>query len=312
MVPAPLFQLILNLLVQLPSDLTSEEEAALLSACGQVSAPQKCERASPEAKSTSKIERVSSERFLMEVVVNTAQRERLISREFTFKSEDEPLERARALGLSLGLLARTSSTDAVNEEEATTPTPSPAPLSTEPMMSTEGKRPSARREGRQRPSVYSEVSAGIGADLGLSAPVFGGSFKAWMAPTSRMFTGVGLAVAGTRATDSALRVVRVSPLVWFRYLVLSTKRVSIGCDLGAGAENLAISSTASKTRGSRWVPVLRLATPMQLHLGKFSYFLITPEVQAHMSSTQVYLDEILLDESSAVIPALQVGFGLGL
>lgn len=301
--------ILMNLLVQLPPDLDRDEQEALLASCSRALHPQVCLASTDGENAPAKIERLAPERFVVELNVETATRERLISREFNFKPADEPLERARALGLSLGLLARTSTAEE-RKETTVLPPPAPAPTvveapSTDSRVAEKGA--SARERSR---TIFAELAVGAGYEARLRAALPLAEIKLRLAPTKPMSFTASFAARGTRTRigRSRIEVLSLTPMLGLRY-TLNGRLVSLGLELEGGAEAISVESIGSRSSGSRWAPVFRLALPCLFHLGDRLYVLAAVRAEATPSVTEVYVDGTRLVTTAPVLASLSAGVG---
>lgn len=319
MAMTPGLSLLLSLLVQLPSDLSLEEVEVLLDACSGAVEPDVCVSRSGDETADARIERITATRFSMEIALETSQQQRLISREFTFKQEDAPLERARALGLSLGLLARGArSTEPAQEQPQTEPlAPIEATLRPEQAVRVQvNKRQQTPPD--PKPVVTKsashwlfELQAGLGYETGLSTLVYQGDVRLGFRPIDPLVILLSFSLAGGHDEDP------VAPLdmrQWGGSLGLGySHRLSwgrIGGELEGGLRRTSFSSDSAVDRVARSTFVVRAQLPLHVDLNRWLYVLFAPQVLIHGSPTTVYWDGARRAQTGYVVPSVNAGLGL--
>jgi hypothetical protein len=99
-----------------------------------------------------------------------------------------------------------------------------------------------------------------------------------------------------------------APMIGVGYQFLFDS-VSLGVEFEAGVEATRFANQQSKTQ--RFIPILRVDIPVRVHLSKMSYIIASAQLKVATSTTEIYLDGLLLDSTSQLVPSLLVGFGLG-
>jgi hypothetical protein len=311
--------LLLNLVVQLPVDLSSQESETLLFSCSQAIDPEQCLTKTEGEEADARIERIDEDRFVVEVNLETRTQQRLISREFVFLPQDPPLERARALGLSLGLLARTAPSQQEQKEE-----PNPEALSDErhalvperaevvrkrsPSANTSQKKQTTKKLSTR---WLSELGLGLGYEPGLDVPYYQGEARLGVRPIPALALLLTFTVGGSRTdeTGSPMAVTQLGGLAGMGfYRALPFGRV--GIELEAGARNMAFVSSSAETRDDRTTFVLRAQLPLHVELVPRLYFVVAAGAVFFPSNTQIYLNDALVLQTGHVVPTLNLGLGL--
>ena len=106
----------LSLIVSVPREMPGAERAELLSGCSHALAPETCVT-DPNAPPQAWVESVENTRLTLTVELADASTRGSATRELSFGPNDEPLARARAAGLSLGLMAKALQSDRPPEDE---------------------------------------------------------------------------------------------------------------------------------------------------------------------------------------------------
>ncbi len=326
----PLF-LLANLIVQVPSDLKAPEVQAFLDACNQALVTSECRVAQKGEEAQARIERVTATHFLLELAVQLEKNEQLISREFTFQPEDDGVEQARALGLSLGLLARSSR-----------PSPTPAEpenrsaqqkrkagvdgsLPSAPALAPEqAQRTSSRRSSSAQPissvpkqrkatsaDFFAELQFGAHFDPELNAALGTGVLRALYGVHENVRLSAGLTLAGTRKTlaGQQFRLVYTTPLIGVR-AQLPAAPWGIGLSAEAGARNVSVSNATAGSRGALWIPHVRIGVPVAFRFSKHAYLLATADLNIDPAVTEIYLDQQLVAASAMMTLGATLGFGL--
>jgi hypothetical protein len=309
---------LLLLLVQLPSDLSPEEVFVLLEACSGAVEPDVCVTRSGEGPTDARIERIGPARFSMELALETNQQQRLISREFTFKPEDAPLERARALGLSLGLLARNArAPEPAPESPPESPTPLDATLRPEqavrvPVGKHEPLPPAPPSAATPRSSRWLfELQAGIGYETGLTTLIYQGDVRLGFRPIDALAILLSFSLTGGHDEDPIapldMRQLGGSLGVGYSHRFRWGR---IGAELEGGLRNTAFSSDSALDRAARSTFVVRAQLPLHVHLNRWLYVLLAPQVLINGSPTTVYWDGSRRAQSGYVVPSVNAGLGL--
>lgn len=309
------FSLILNLTVQLPTGLSPDESEALLAACSQALEPERCELNGAGAEANARIEQVEDERFIMEVTIETSKHQRITSREFTFKPEDARIERARSLGLSLGLLTRTSRALEPETEQAPPPARDVEKTMLKPEQAVtaqpQDRKSPPPREPTRATQWLSEMQLGVGYESGLQTPLYLGELRAGIRPVTPLAIIVSLRVAGSRRDEeqAPLDIVQVGGMLGFGYHhALPFGR--LGIEVEAGVNNMAFSSPAAEARDSRVVFVMRGQIPLHIDLGPNLYCVVAPQAHVSASATEIYWNGQLVARTGQVVPTLNLGLGL--
>jgi|SRR6188768_870840 len=310
------FSLLLSLLVQLPNDLSSEEVDAFLDACSQAIEPSMCVVRSEDDAADARIERIAPTRFSMEITLETNQQQRLISREFTFKAEDAPLERARALGLSLGLLARNAQAPEATQnpppellasEEATL---RPEQAISVPVSKREQAPPIQKPSGTRSTSWLAELQVGVGYETGLTTPVYQGDLRLGWRPLDALAILLSFSLAGGHDADAnaPLDMRQVGGSLGLGY----SHRLTwgrIGIELEGGVRSTTFFSASALDRVSRSTFVLRAQLPLHITINRWLYVLIAPQAVLNSSPTTVYWDGTRRAQTGYVVPAVNLGLG---
>jgi len=312
------FSLMLNLLVQLPPDLSSEEVVVLLDACSQAIEPDACVARSEETPADARIERIAPTRFSMEITLENNQQQRLISREFTFKSEDAPLERARSLGLSLGLLARNAQATEPTVEQPSPEPNAPAEATLRPEQAVRvpvSKRepaPSEQKSGASQQTSHwlLELQAGLGYETGLTTVMYQGDVRLGWRPIDALAVLLSFSLAQGHDEDpiAPLDMRQLGGSLGLGY----SHRFGwgrIGVELEGGLRNTRFSSDSASERVARTSFVLRAQLPLHIALKRWLYVLFTPQALVYSSPTTVYWDGMRRAQTGYVVPGVNVGLG---
>ena len=299
--------LALNLLIQIPSDFSAAEQEALLASCNQAVEQEICLAVDATQEPQVRLERLSDERFMMEIVVETETRERLISREFIFKPEDDPVERARTLGLSAGLLSKTSkkALEPTNENSNQDQERKPPELRAETNLISQ---PSAT--GDLRP-FYTEFGVGLGYEAGLHTLLPMGEIRLGYRPIKAFSFMVSAYFAGNQveAGSTSMTVLHTAPVLGVGYQIFWGK-LSLGVQLEAGAECLFLSSSNAVNQAARWSPIIRGGIPFQLRISARTYLIAAFRLNASLSTTVIYVDGAPIAATQSLRPSGLLGLGV--
>lgn len=299
--------LALNLLIQIPSDFSAAEQDALLTSCNQAVEQEVCLAVGPTQEPQVRLERLSDERFMMEIVVETETRERLISREFVFKPEDDSVERARALGLSAGLLSKTSKKTAVPDADRSHQDQEESAQDSHPETK---HTPNASVPHHAKP-FYSEFGVGLGYETGLQNLLPMGEVRLGYRPLKSFSFMISAYLAGYQLHGGAtpLTVLYTAPLLGFGYQI-SWGKLSLGVQLEAGGECVLVSGVNALNRAARWAPIMRGGVPLHVQLSQHSYLLAAFRLNISLSNTAIYVDETLIGTTHTLRPSGLLGLGV--
>lgn len=298
--------LALHLLIQIPSDFSVAEQKTLLTSCTQMLEKDVCLIPDATQEPQVRLERLSDERFMMEITVETERQQRLVSREFVFKPEDDPVERARTLGLSVGLLAKTSQSAKASDPASVEQNEQSAKI-----LVPEKKVRARPRVRGDLPKFYAEFGMGLGYEVGLPALLPTGEIRLAYQPAPAFSLLVSAYLAGNRVerAGTSLMLLPLAPLIGFGYEMV-WRRLSLGLQLEAGAECIFTSSSTSTSWAARWAPIIRGGVPLHVQVSQRSYLTAAFRLNVTLSTTEVYLDETALATTQTLRPSALLGFGV--
>lgn len=315
--PALLFALTLTLDVPLEGS----QAAELVAACSRAMQEESCslaEAGTSPAEETLRATVRSAGEDQADVIVRLGQQE--LSSHLQFAEEDEPLERARAIGLAAGVLgeslraaAAQSDTSAI-AEEGTEPErpPEPQPREPEP-QEREPQEPEPKerepREPAQEPvpqpdvtpptivpqddqlAAFLALQGGAGFDPGTELFDLGGAAQGGIRLWDSVFVTVGAHFFSAPEQSLPFRTLRLGPTAGLGYW-LHWDRLHVVPLLQGGAELYTAQSLAPPVaEGSHWSPMIRTACLFGYPLGDVAWLHVAPEVDWILSPTTVFMGE---------------------
>lgn len=285
------------LYVQLPASMSVEERYELLSACSSAYAAGECAAASSRPTDSRLLGRVEAEeghRMLVQVTFDSERGKHSASRELTFVPEDEPLERAKTIGLTLGVVASGTL------EEAAAP-PAPAP------------EPEARTltEAGSRPRWVVSLLGGVGRDPDLSSLEWGMAGRAELGKGASRYA-LRAGVAGFRSQDDArgLTLTRVDPTlgVGSRFAVGALEG-GVALDVGLEWLNASVSRGGSNgdDDASRVTPLVRASFSVRNLVSDDFGVEVDGQASFTVSRTEIFVRGAEVDSTSGLQWALLAG-----
>jgi hypothetical protein len=297
----------LLLLVSLSGAPSPEEEAALLEACTRAFIGGTCALAASgtEAKAgqvlSAEVELRSG--AAVELTVRWApDPPEQVRRELRFDGSDTDLERAKAVGLTVGVLGsellRRHGAGAPNQPEANQEV---TPENPGPPAGDEAAPPADS-------ASLATLQLGVGWDEGLRAPEsalavrFGWRFR------PSFWAGVAGGAAWSDANVAGLSVQKVAAVAWAGW-GRSFGEIEALCGVDLGLESLAASSEEPlpPDRGSRWVPLVGASVSGAYWLSENLGVLVTGNAGWALSRTRLWVADAVLAEAGHLRFSLLVG-----
>jgi hypothetical protein len=258
---------------------------ALLASCEAAYAHGRCRRGdpSPEEALSGRVENRSSDHVAIELRVSEGTAERFVSRELTFHTEDSRTERAKAVGLTLGVIA------AGLHDSRSQPPPAPAAPVSAPAP-----------EPVQKTSAALLLLAGLARDPGLPNFEGTGALRGQLrSNTDGLILRAGLDGSRTTLQGATVTLTRVAPALgagWGH----SSEHVALALALDVGAEWLQMSAidVGHPVEASRWSPLLRASATLFLPVLPHAGFALSTQLSWTSSPTTFFLRGEPIDGTS--------------
>jgi hypothetical protein len=285
------------LVVQLLSPISESEEAALVTACSLARKESPCvsqSEAHIESTLRASVEMTGPARILIEITDSHPRRTLFVSRELTFESHDDSIERARAIGLALGVLSST-----LTQHDYSPPKQKEPELDDRDSDDADLEREkknfvrSSIETDEKHPELYL-LQAGFGAEAG---PSWVTASPAGAITLTRLFTpSWGVTVQGKggiiRARESRPRLLHVDILSG-PFLYRSGARGFTWVLLSGGItwmEARLPTSANADHAGSRISPLMHVGAGIGWHLSRRLSLTFSPGLDLIFSPTEVYVD----------------------
>lgn len=279
------------LVVQFLTPMDADHERTLLEACSLAHERGTCVVDAPlgETVLQATVDVTTHDRVLLEVTGTQEKRQVFVSWEVTFQPEDAPLERARSVGLALGVVATSLTTETSKEPEQPDPRPpDPAPPKEDLTRPGQGVSPID-----QLPRAL--LGVGLGAGWMPSWKKFGPSILGAMAvrPVGVLSFEAKVAVDFFPGDLDSPRLTTFSPSGGVgTTLPLGQGLLLVHLTAGIEALFARIDSNAdAAVRASRVVPYLEGNVTWAAPLGAQSYLFVSPSVGGVLSATTLLVDD---------------------
>lgn len=291
------------LIVQFLSPMEPEQERILLSACSLAHEHGDCTTVATGHSHplNATVDATSPDRVLLEVSGIQQHRDVFASREVSFQPQDDPNERARSVGLALGVLA-TSLTSSVSEPEL-----SSAQERTPP---NDERSIPARRDPLYPPPLF--VGVALGAEFFPSWMKLGPSVQGHVTVQPLRLLSLELRLNGTflGGQGSTPRITALSPHLRAG-VVLPLERSIFMFHGFVGIEHLSArveSLDEEGQKGSRTAGAVGLSGTLGLALGEGGWSFLSPSLTAVLSPTEIFVDE----RSTGTLGTLRAGLHAGI
>lgn len=329
----------LSLTVSIATEMPEAQRRELLQGCSTVLAPEVCSD-EPQHVPQAWVELLGEGRVSLQVELREPHAQGSATRELTFSPSDDPLNRARAAGLSLGLM-----TKALRSRPSELPTPKqpePPPLeppAREPSLPVSGtevqaephlqrKQAGSTKPSRRRPTFEPTEDAkreeGVDAKTSLRRPLsLGLEAGAFFDPLISSVEGGGVARFETRpfrivgffvgadlragpAADGALSVRRISPTAG---LLFSARlpALEVVPMLEGGAQALRLELTGEDSADLRWFATIRLGLSLRFPARSRLQFTVTPRLTWNPSQTVIKVENVSVYKTAPLNPSIDLG-----
>ncbi len=288
-----------TLVIEIGWDLTESDALALLASCETAYSRGACRSgsASPHDTLWGRVESQSSDHVVIELHVSDDASERFVSRELSFRTEDTSTERAKAVGLTLGVIAA-----GLDESHAK---PLPAPPTAKPV----------EQEPERAPGTSAAVLllAGVSRDPGLptfdAAGVMRGELRA---EETGLLLRAGVDASRGGLPEQKLNLTRIAPTVGTGW-GFGSEHFGLALGLDAGAEWLRVSTAdvGTPVDASRWSPLLRVSATVFLPVLPYAGLALSTQASWTSSPTTVFVRQEPLEATSGLQLGVLAGFYVG-
>jgi hypothetical protein len=319
------------LTVELPPDLSVEERIELLAGCSTAIAPESCEAATEDGSQDARVEVLGDNSISLEVEQASSTTKLSASRELTFDASDGPIDRARAVGLSLGLMVRilrskvnaalvtpepAASKKSDPSQEPPPEAPSPAPTASKSARDG-AKPPSAARDKprgarAKKPSPVDRrflavsLDGGVLFDPGISSIEATTDLQVEMLAAGTLGGVASIGFSAGPTLNEPVSVSRISPTLGLDWGIFKGP-VDLFGQLEFGAQYLKARVTTSDSELGGWSAVARLSASLRFPGLASVQGHITPRLTVSSSQWALYLDDVPIGKTAQVFPSLLIG-----
>lgn len=301
----------LLLVVELLVGFDPASKKALLDACSLAFLSGECVEAEPQTRVgvfSARIEATGSEHHLVDVTLSDQGQQLYASRELSFKPEDEESERARSLGLSVGVLAnsleeeRNAQGIPTRTQDVAADTPAPPqnealPPESAALQPEQAQAASKKEDGARDSTLFLlGLEAGIQFDPGWNGLAAGGGAFAGVGISPQLFVLGRFFVAHQPQSDAHVGLTFLAPsggLAW----LFPGQRLRPMINLEVGAEQVTTSiedtgNTGAVPRLARWAGFARAGASLHAHLRGGLYASLSPALLFSFSPTVITVDGV--------------------
>jgi hypothetical protein len=244
-----------------------------------------------------RVEGQSSDHVVIELHVTDDSAERFVSRELSFRTEDTSTERAKAVGLTLGVIAA-----GLDESRAK---PLPVPPAEKPV----------EKEPEHAPETSAAVLllAGMSRDPGLPTFDAAGALRGELrAGETGLLLRAGLDGSRGSLPTRELSLTRIAPTVGTGW-GFGSEHFGLALGLDAGAEWLRVSTTdvGTPVDASRWSPLLRASATVFLPVLPYTGLALSTQVSWTSSPTTFFVRHEPIEATSGLQLGVLAGFYVG-
>jgi hypothetical protein len=285
------------LVIEIGWELTDGDIEALLASCEAAYSRGACRTgsASPHGTLSGRVESQSTDHVVIELHVSDRSAERFVSRELSFRTEDSSTERAKTVGLTLGVIAA-----GLDESRAKALPAAQKPSEREPVHPPET-------------SAAVLLLAGVSRDPGLPTFDVAGALRGELrADDTGLLLRAGLDGSRGGLPTRELNLTRLAPTVGTGWGIVR-ERFGLALGLDAGAEWLRVSTTdvGTPVEASRWSPLLRASATMFLPVLPYTGLALSTQVSWTTSPTTFFVRHEPIEGTSGLQLGVLAGFYVG-
>lgn len=271
--------------VRIGPAMSADDRELLLAACSSAYSAARCVESNGDTETPlfGHVESEEPERVLVEVTLDGGRGRHSASRELTFVPEDQPQERAKSIGLTLGVVAASLVEEAAHrtEEQPAPSTPEAPPVTPDPLR------------------WLMALSGGVAKDPDFSAAEWGLAARVELGRASSPFAWRA-GVSGFGGSSDDVTLTRFDPTLGFG------ARLGLGPLEGAAALDLGIEwlrasvDDGARDDASRILPLLRASVALRAFVTSGFGFELGGQGSFTTSPTALFVRGVQVDETSGV------------
>ncbi len=278
--------------VRIEPAMSADDRELLLAACSSAYSAARCVESNGDTETPlfGRVQAEEPDRILVEVTLDGRAGHHTASRELTFVPEDQPTERAKSIGLTLGVVTA-SVVDDARAREAERPAESPPP---------------ALAPAPDTARWLVALSGGVAKDPDFSVPEWGLAARVELGHASSPFAWRA-GVSGFRGASDDVALLRLDPTLGFgARLAFGPLEGAASLDLGVEWLRASVDDTASDD-ASRVLPLLRGSLALRAYVTQDFGIELTGLASFTTSPTAIFVRGAQVEATSGVQWAGLVG-----